>query len=364
MDGSKMTVFAVDSAALAGNIEVVKAKAGVPVIGVVKANGYGLGLVELASALKAHGIDFFAITELQDIDPLRAAVGEESRILMLRSTALEEEAEQIASSKCIASVGSTAALHALEQAAEKLGVKAEAHVKIDVGLSRYGFLPSQIDEIAQCYGSPNVDVKGIYTHFPSAFAYWDKQKTLSQIAAFEEVLAALQERSINPGIRHVANSPALFNFDQVAFDAVRVGSAFTGRIISEGDCGLEKIGSLEARVIDVKDLPQGSGVGYNSPVTLKRATRAAIVPIGTNDGFGVTTEKVSDLRSVLSAGKRFMKKSGLTVEIEGKSYPVIGEVDLSLCMVDVTGSDVSAGDLATVDINPLFANPRLDRDYR
>ena len=96
-----MSRYVIDRKKLDENIETVKKKAGVPVIGVVKGNGYGFGLQNLAKALQAHGIHFFAVTEVDDIAPLRAVAPAED-ILVMRSTCIEEEARRIVEAGCTA----------------------------------------------------------------------------------------------------------------------------------------------------------------------------------------------------------------------------------------------------------------------
>ena len=144
---------------------------------------------------------------------------------------------------------------------------------------------------------------------------------------------------------------------------MRAGSAFLGRVITAADTGLERVGILEAPVIDVKDFPADTPMGYGGAFRTKRATRAAIVPVGTQDGFGVQVKPLSDFHQVLAAGKRWMQKSSETVTIEGRPYPVLGVVDLSLSMVDVTDGEVAPGAVARIDINPLFLSARTPREY-
>lgn len=357
-----MSRYVINKTAWIENIHYLQEKAGVPIIGVVKGNGYGFGLTASALLLEQNGITTVAVTEVTDITPLRAVLQPETDILVMRSTCVQEEARQIATAGCIATIGSTQAAHVMQETAAQMGITVKCHLKIDTGMGRYGFLPSQVAEAIACYDLPNLQFTGAYTHFSSAFH--DKSKTVAQLELFKDTLAQIEKAGKTVGVRHAANSPALLNVAHVELDAVRIGSAFTGRVITQSQTPLHRLGRLEAEVVDLKEVPAGYAVGYNGTFVTKRPTTIAIVPIGHYDGFGLTKEKEShNFHSVLSALKQFLKKTHLTVTINGKAYPVLGEVGLSHTAVDVTGSPVQPGDTATCDVSPLMVNPLVPRVY-
>ena len=357
-----MSRYVIEKEKLKENIEYVKKLAGVPVIGVVKGNGYGFGIKEFTLALKECGINFFAVTEVTDIPILKEITDEKDQILVMRSTCIENEALQIAQSGCIATIGSEGSCAVMEKAAEKLGVKVKCHLKIDTGMGRYGFMPSEISEALNCYKMPNLEFCGIYTHFSSAFR--NEELTKAQLTVFKDCIKQIKSAGFNTGIAHCANSPALLNVEGVAIDAVRIGSAFTGRVITKAKTPLHRLGRLEAEVVDTKTVPAGYSIGYNGLFKTKRETKIAIVPIGHYDGFGLQKEReTADLRYVLSSAKQYLKKKQMYMRINGRMYHVIGEIGLSHTAVDITGSDVKPGDTASVDISPLLVNPRLERIY-
>lgn len=357
-----MSRYIIDKKLLEQNIDLIKEKAGVPVIGVVKGNGYGFGIKELTLILKAKGISFFAVTEIEDIPILREILESED-ILVMRSTRIWEEAEAIAKNGCTATIGSLKAAAVMDEVSKKIGVKTKCHLKIDTGLGRYGFMPSDIDDALRCYDFDNLEFTGIYTHFSSAFT--NNSLTKAQLEIFKDTVEQIKKAGKDPGIMHAANSPALLNTDGVSLDMVRIGSAFTGRVITLKPSGLNRIGSLQAEVIETKTVPKGYSIGYNGHYKTKRETKLAIIPIGHYDGFGLEKQnEKADLHSVLSQLKRFLKRDRLCVEINAKSYPVVGEIGLSHTAVDITDSDVKAGDTAKVDISPLMVNPRIPREYR
>ena len=357
-----MSRYVIEKEKLIENIEYIKKKAGVPVIGVVKGNGYGFGIKELTKILKECGINFFAVTEVTDIPILKEILDGNDNILVMRSTCIKSEAKQIAENGCTATIGPEEACRVMESAAEELGVTVKCHLKIDTGMGRYGFMPSEISKAVNCYKMPHLEFTGIYTHFSSAFR--NEELTKAQLTLFKDCIEQIKKAGYETGIAHCANSPALLNVDGVSMDAVRIGSAFTGRVITKAKTPLHRLGRLEAEVVDVKTVPAGYSIGYNGLFKTKRETKIAIVPIGHYDGFGLQKEReTADLRYVLSAAKQFVKNKQMYMRINGRMFHVIGEIGLSHTAVDITDSDIKPGDTAFVDISPLMVNPRIERVY-
>lgn len=357
-----MSRYVIDKKLLSQNISYIKEKAGVELIGVVKGNGYGFGIKELTQILIENGIKTFAVTEVDDIEELRQ-VAKEKDILVMRSTCIEDEAKIVAQNGCIATIGSSESAKVMDKVSKDLGVKTKCHLKIDTGMGRYGFMPSQVEEAIKCYNLENLEFTGAYTHFSSAFH--NSELTKVQLEMFKDTMEQIKKAGKDVGILHASNSPALLNVEGVALDSVRIGSAFTGRVITKNKTKLNRIGSLEAEVIEIKTVPKGYAIGYNGLYKTKRETKIAIVPIGHYDGFGLTKEKeIADLHSVLSQLKKYLKKQQMYVRINGRMYSVIGEIGLSHTAVDITDSDVKIGDTASVDISPLMVNPRIKRIYK
>ena len=357
-----MSRYVIDKKGLDDNIELIKKKAGVPLIGVVKGNGYGFGIKEFTHVLKEHGIKTFAVTEVTDV-PVLKEILEGEDILVMRSTAVESEARIIAENGCIATIGSLEAAETMSRISKELGVTTRCHLKIDTGMGRYGFMPSEVENAISCYSLPNLEFIGAYTHFSSAFR--NRELTKAQLVMFKDTMEQVKKAVGEVGTLHCANSPALLNVEDVCLDSVRIGSAFTGRVITTSKIGLNRLGSLEAEVVEVKTVPAGYKVGYNGTYTTKRETKIAIVPIGHYDGFGLGKEKEQyDLRYILSVIKRFLNKKQMYVRINGEMHYVIGGIGLSHTAVDVTKTDIKAGDIASVDISPLMVNPRIERMYK
>ena len=362
-----MKSLIVDKKRLRQNIDLVKKKAGVPIFGVLKADGYGLGLLQLAEALAQNGIDKFAVTEPNDALQLRTYGFTDQEILVMRSTSIDSELQTILEAGATATVGSYDAAIKLNGIAEKDGAVADAHVKLDTGMGRYGFLPSELDKIINVYTClENINISGIYTHFHSAFA--SREATMAQLDALKGVVSALTEQGIETGLVHAANSSALFLYPETILDAVRIGSAFTGRLPIKGNTGLQKVCVLKSRVIEIRWLPKGHSVGYGAGFVTKKPMQIAVVPVGYGDGFGVS--KANDIfrfrdcvRYAAGSLRDFLKRRRLYATIGGKRVRVLGHIGLCHTTVDVTGLGVTIGDEVTLDISPLYVNPEIQKIY-
>lgn len=353
------------------NINLIKSKTDCEIIGVIKGNGYGFDMEYMASLLKTQGIKTFAVTEISDALKLREHALIDDDILLLRSSALESEANNIVKADLTATIGSIKSAQALDNAAKKQNKRVKAHIKIDTGMCRYGFTEEETQQAAEMLKQyDNIDFVGIYTHFSSAFT--QIATTEKQLASFKKAVKTFTDNGFDFKLIHCANSPAFFNLTQKVTEsmtAVRIGSAFTGRVVTKSKSGLKKVGFIESDVLETKMIKKGQAVGYNGAFVAKHDTKLAIIPVGHFDGFGV--EKAQDtlnfkttIHSILSMLKSLLTKRQLFVTINDKKYPVAGHIGLSHTAVDVTGSDVKDGDIAKFDISPLFVNPQMKREYR
>ena len=361
-----MKKFVIERDKLIENSRVIQKRAGVPVIAVLKADGYGFGMLQLAEVLTETGVTMFAVTEPEDAQTLRDA-GYKQDILVMRSTAMEDEAYLVVQADAIATVGSPEAAQCLNNVAQGCGKMARAHIKLDTGMGRYGFLTDQYEEIKKVFTDcPGIEVTGMYTHFHSSFA--DENATRAQYKQLTSMTEKLKADGFSVGLRHAANSNGVFRYSDMMLDAVRVGSAFTGRIVNGSKYGLSRLGWLESRVIELRTVPAGHSVGYGAGFVTKGATRIAVVPVGYTDGFAV--EKKHDLfrrRDILRYIVGDLKSSGgkgnLYITVNGQRARVLGHVGLCHVSVDVTGLDVHIGDTAVLDVNPLYLSPLVPKEY-
>ena len=354
-----MKAYVVDSAAVRGNLQALQARAGSAVFwAVLKGDGYGLGLLPMAAICREAGVDHFAVTEVQEVRALRENGFSDVQILMLRPTAEQDELTQLLQLNAILTVSSQNDATVLNGLAEKLGVQAQVHVKIDTGMGRYGFLPDEMDQLISIFKyMDHLHVTGIYTHLHSAFC--NKKATLAQAEAFQSVLDRLHAEGCETGMAHMLNSAGLLKYPQYAMDGVRVGSAILGRVSVRGNFGLSRVGECQASVEELRWLPKGHSCGYGAGWTAKKPTRVAVFSVGWYHGFG--TEMGNDLfrfrdclRGVLRNFRQMIFKKHIYVTVNGKKCRVIGHIGMLHTCVDVTNIPCAVGDLAIFDLKPLL----------
>lgn len=277
-----MKVYAVEKEAVLHNARLMVEKAnGTPIWAVLKGDGYGLGAGPMAELCWQGGIRRFAIAEPDEATVIRERYAD-APILMLRPTTAPGELEQLLSLNVIATIGSCRDAAVLNRLAGRRGVTAHVHVKIDTGMGRYGFLPSELEKIKSVYRRyGNLTVTGIYTHFHSAFC--NQKATMAQYEAFQGVLTTLAADGLNPGMAHCCSSTAFLRWPELKMDAIRTGSALLGRVPVESE--LCRVGCCEATVDVIRLLPAGHSTGYGACWKAKHTTRVAILSVGWYHGF-------------------------------------------------------------------------------
>ena len=364
-----MKKLIVEKSKIENNIQVIKKAAGdAEIIAVIKANAYGLGLLKMAEICRENGISFFAVTDPEDAVTLRDNGFTDAKILILRSTACSDDIDLILRSNAIATIGSLDAAKELNYAAQKLDKRCCVHIKIDTGMGRYGFLPDELDKIISVYHDfSNLTVTGCYTHYANAFR--SRKKTLSQYNSFISVIDKIRLSDCEPGILHASNSEALFGCRVPSLDAVRIGSALSGRVISKGDFGLIKTGGIvESEIAEIRCLPKGTPVGYGSTYITRRYTRIAVLPFGTADGYLIGSAR-SDfrfhvcLRTSVSELLSFLTHRAPAIKVQGKHAPVIGQIGVNHIVIDVTDIECSPGTPAFINVNPIFVPSTIEREF-
>lgn len=326
------TTVVIRRCALAHNVEWLRKR--LPprtrIMAVVKANAYGHGAALLAPALQQVGVDAFGVAATAEARELRDA-GVTAPIYLL-SPVLPDEAEAVLSTRAVCLVQDMDFVRRLSQEACRHGQSQEVHLKVDVGMSRFGVSPERAAQIAQAIEDmPNVRLTGIATHFPCADS--DADLTRSQWNLFERIAGEVSHRLGRPLMRHAAASAAVLNVPEASADMVRCGLLVYGIAPSgyrSAGLGLRPALSLHTRVTALRRISAGTSVGYGATFIARRETLVATVPVGYGDGY---------LRAL---GNRAQ------VLLRGRRVPVIGRVCMDQMMLDATDTGAEIGDVVTL----------------
>jgi alanine racemase len=329
------TEAVVDLGAIRANVATLKAATPAEVLAVVKADGYGHGLLPSARAALAGGATWLGTAIVDEALALRQA-GLSAPILAWLWTPGETASIRRAVAADIdLSVNDVWALDAVQEAARHAGRTARVHLKIDTGLSRNGAYvedwPILLRAAAKAQADGTIEIIGVWSHF--AYADAPGHPTIDlQIAAFRDALQVAEHEGVTPQLRHLANSAATVTRPDAHFDLVRPGVAVYGLspVPHEGDFGLIPAMTLRAEVALTKRVDAGEGVSYGHVYTTDRQTTLALVPIGYADGI---------TRAATNVGP---------VSINGHRYTLSGRVCMDQIVVDVGDADVHAGDLAVL----------------
>jgi alanine racemase len=265
---------------------------------VLAADASGAGLTEMAEILRGEGIGRFAVSEPEEAAALREAGFVDEEILMLRSTTDREELERLLDLNAICTIGSYDTGVALNALAEARATVAEAHLQVDTGMGFGGFLSGEPEKILSMYRYlPNVALSGIYTQIHGK--RHGEHTAADQVEEFQKVTKIIHEAGFETGVVHAAGSYALMRYPFAALDGVRVGSAFLGRGRRRKDDGLCRVGYGEAALNEVRWLPKGHMVGNDVPVMLKKPTRVAVLPVGYQNGLGMSWRRDEGLVAAL-----------------------------------------------------------------
>ena len=327
-----LTWIELDLRALEANLEKIKMLTlpSAEILAVIKANGYGHGLLEIAEVLGKQ-VGYLGVASIEEALTLRQRKIETP--ILLFGIHLDEQIRQAIDAQVTLSVSSFDQAKLIEAISRELNRAALVHVKVDTGMGRLGIpLRSAKTEIMKIQALDALKLEGIYTHFPVA-EETDPAFTEKQIRDFHALLAALGERGISFAYRHAANSAGLFNYRDAHLNLVRPGLALYGiypdpSLISK--VHLEPVLNWRTRVILIKPLQAGDSVGYGRTFTATEKTSLAILPIGYSHGYPVSASSKS------------------RVLVRGRSHRVIGRVSMDYMAVETGDHSVQVGDIATV----------------
>lgn len=315
----------IDLDAIAHNIREIRriTASKAVVMGIVKANGYGHGAVEVARTILANGAERLGVAVLEEGRQLREA-GISVPILVL-GAALPETALAMLHYDLTPTVCTYDGAKALSAAAKALGKEVKVHIKVDTGMGRIGVFPDEkgaqlIKEIAEL---PNLQIEGIFTHFAAADEK-NKEYTLSQFDKFLGFTSKLEEMGIEIPIRHVANSAALLDLPQTHLDMVRPGIILYGLYPSqevERKIQLRPAMALKAKVVYVKEVPEGAAISYGRTFVAQEKCKILSLPMGYADGFS-----------------RLLSNKG-EVLVKGRRVRIVGRVCMDQCLALYEGDE-------------------------
>ena len=316
------TFCSIDLEALRWNFRQVRKKVGRPVkvLSVVKANAYGHGAVQVARALEDEGSYGLGVATLEEGIELRRKGGLRSPVLILAGI-YPEQIEELLEYHLTPTICEVEALRLLEGLARKRGVSLPFHLKVDTGMGRLGFLPSEIDSwIPELAGIKALKLEGVFSNFSQAERA-DGDYTQGQVETFKNVVKRLEAQGHHPGLLHLANSAAVIALPSSYFTMVRPGLVLYGIYPSRDMArrlSLKPILTWKTRVLQLKRVPKGAGISYGRTFVTKRESLIAILPVGYADGC-----------------HRLLSNRG-TVLVRGKRAPIVGRICMDLTMIDVT----------------------------
>lgn len=317
---------------------------------VIKADAYGHGSIETAEVLAKNGADCFGVATFDEAEELREH-GFSQDILVL-STIPEENIEKAVEENITLTAYTLEYARCISEVAERKGITAKLHIKLDTGMGRIGYVikdgdntevVSQIVEISKL---PYVEVEGIFSHFATSDEA-DREYTQLQFKRFIGVCNELEREGIRP-IRHIANSGAIMMYPEYHLDMVRAGVILYGLYPSEEvdytRLQLVPAMTLKSKVTYIKELEKNRGVSYGKEYITDSVRKIATVPIGYADGYA---------RSYAKGGE---------MVVHGERVKLVGRICMDQCMIDVTNvNNINIGDEVTIFSDKLVTADSLAR---
>jgi alanine racemase len=294
-------------------------------LGVVKADAYGHGAVQVSHMLQAAGADYLAVSCLDEAMELRQS-GVYLPILILGHTPAAYT-ETLIRNELTQAVTCLAKAEEYSLEAARLGLTLRVHIKLDTGMSRLGFLcaGAHFDEcvegVIRSCKLPGLEAEGVFTHFsvsdePGAD---NEAYTRAQFALFLRVIEAVEARGgVRFAIRHCANSGAVVHYPEMLLDMVRPGLLLYGYGDDTGTLGLRPCMRLVTRITTIKHFDANTCVSYGRRFTTDKVTRMAVLGIGYADGLPR------------------LCSNNCSFAVAGGFAPQRGSICMDMCMADVS----------------------------
>lgn len=328
------TVLEVNLNALVENYRYFKSAVpnGTGVIAMVKASGYGAGSYEIAKTLQDCGASYVAVAVLDEgIDLRRAGI---TMPIMVFNPKVENYKEMFRYN-LEPEIYSIDMLKDVIREAEKCGVRNyPVHLKLDTGMHRLGFVEEELSELMDLLCSQDyVMAKSVFSHLATADCPDMDDYTLLQLNTFKEWSDYMISRAKQPILRHILNSAGILRFPEYHYDMVRLGIGLYGAntLPPEIEKPLAVVSTLRTEIISIRKCKAEDTIGYGRRGVLKRDSLIATIPVGYADGMSRR----------FGCGK-------VSVTVNGKEAPTVGNICMDACMIDVTNIDCKVGD--TVEI--------------
>lgn len=302
-------------------------------LAVVKSNAYGHGMLQVARALQDEGISAFGVAEVEEGIELREA-GIKGDIVVFLGVD-RKSLDDVIHYDLQPVVFEKNHIVELSRIALVTGVRIGVHLKVDTGMGRLGILPEDIPAyLATLRREKGIFLAGVMSHFPHA-DLGEGRLCCEQNNLFAEVMQKIRTSETPVTGAHIANSAAILRYPDMHWDMVRPGISLYGCMAGEGDWAaqdqLRPVMSFKTRIIQVKNVPAGSGISYGYTYVTDRPSRLAVLPIGYNDGY---LRVLSNRAEVLVRGQR---------------APQRGRICMNVTMIDVTDiPGACAGDEVTL----------------
>lgn len=290
----------------------------------VKAFSYGSGAGEVASLLQYQGVNYLMVAFADEGVELRAA-GISIPIGVMNP---EPEAfDNMIEFNLEPEIYSLELLAAFDQALERHGIERyPVHLKLNTGMNRSGLNPEEIPALLDFFKvKRNVVIRSMFSHLAGSDEAVHDDYTRQQIDSFIRMTGEVQSRFDYKIIRHILNSAGIERFSEYSFDMVRLGIGLHG--ISAVGAPLKPVSSFKTYIVAIRSVKGSETVGYGRRGVLQRDSRIAVIPVGYADGLN-----------------RHLSRGVGEMLVRGKRVPVVGNICMDACMLDVTDTDVRVGD--------------------
>jgi len=344
----------------------------VSVLGVVKADAYGLGSYEVANLLEQLQIDYLGVTYIQEALELRNR-GICAPILVFAPVRVDQVAEGIKNNLTL-TVDSVASANLIRNCAERLNRQVRVHIKVDTGLTRFGMEPDDLlAMVCDLATDERVVIEGVYTHLGRAGAR-SSRSAWQQYQSFTQVLRWLDEAGIELKYQHCCNSTAALRFPEMHLNLVRIGTLLGGQYPAGNipqPLALKNPFVFKSLVLSIKKVPAGRYIGYGGTYRTRRETQLAIIPVGFHDGLGVgvLSHPGSLFDYIKWCGRLFFMyinrpRPDNMVKIRGKRFPIRGKVFMQMCVVEIpVGTRIVPGDEVALPVRRTATSRDITRVY-